>query len=107
MAETEAASVCSSVERAFALLGRKWAGLIVHVLAGGPRYFCEVEKAIGTVSARMLAARMKDLEAEGLVCRTVQTNSPVRVQYSLTAKGRALCPALQGVERWARKWCEE
>ncbi len=104
MAETEAGRVCSSVERAFGLLGRKWAGLIVHVLAAGPRHFCEVQQAIGSLSARMLAARLRELEAEGLVRRTVQTGSPVRVQYSLTDKGKALEPALRAVEQWARKW---
>jgi DNA-binding HxlR family transcriptional regulator len=102
--KAEAGRVCSTVERAFALLGKKWAGLIVHVLAGGPRHFCEVQQAIGSLSARMLAARMKELEAEGLVARTVETGSPVRVRYALTEKGRALEPALRGVEQWARKW---
>jgi DNA-binding HxlR family transcriptional regulator len=104
MADADKKKVCPSVERAFELLGRKWAGLIVHVLSGGPRYFCEVEQAIGAMSARMLAARLKELMAEGLVRRTVQTGSPVRVRYSLTAKGKALEPALRGVEQWARKW---
>jgi len=96
--------ICPSVERAFGLLGKKWAALIVHVLAGGPRHFCEVEQTIGSLSARMLAARMKELEAEGLVRRTVETGSPVRVLYSLTEKGKALRPALQAMERWARRW---
>ena len=104
MADADNKKVCPSVERAFELLGRKWAGLIVHVLSGGPGYFCEVEQAIGAVSARMLATRLKELMAEGLVRRTVQTGSPVRVRYSLTAKGKALEPALRGVEQWARKW---
>jgi DNA-binding HxlR family transcriptional regulator len=100
----EEAGICPSVERAFGLLSRKWAGLIVHVLAGGPRHFCEVQQAIGSLSARMLAARMKELEREGLVRRAVQTGSPVRVRYSLTDKGRALEPALRAVEQWARRW---
>ena len=104
MADADGGKICPSVERAFGLLGKKWAALIMHVLAGGPRHFCEVEQAIGSLSARMLAARMKELEAEGLVRRTVRTNSPVRVQYSLTEKGRSLEPALRGVEQWAHKW---
>jgi DNA-binding HxlR family transcriptional regulator len=77
---------------------------IVHVLAGEPRHICEVEQVIGSRSARMLAARMKELEAEGLVRRSVETGSPVRAQYSLTEKGKALEPALRAVEQWARKW---
>jgi DNA-binding HxlR family transcriptional regulator len=104
MVKDNGEKVCPVVERAFALLGKKWAALIVHVLAGGSRHFCEVEQAIGSLSARMLAARMKELENEGLVRRVVQTGSPVRVLYSLTEKGRALEPALRGVEQWARRW---
>ena len=104
MAAAEAGRVCASVERAFGLLGKKWAALIVHVLAGGPRHFSEVQQAIGSLSARMLAARLKELEAEGLVKRTVETGSPVRVRYGLTEKGGALEPALHGVEQWARRW---
>ena len=76
----------------------------MHVLSGGPRYFCELERAIGSVSARMLTARMKELETEEIVRRTVETGSPVRVRYSLTAKGKALQPAMRDVEQWARKW---
>jgi DNA-binding HxlR family transcriptional regulator len=97
-------AICPSVERAFELLSRKWTGLIVHVLSGGPRYFCELEKAIGSVSARMLTARMKELETEQILRRRVQISSPVRVRYSLTAKGRALQPAMRALEQWARKW---
>jgi DNA-binding HxlR family transcriptional regulator len=104
MATENGGKLCAGVERAFALLGRKWAGLIVHVLAGGPLHFCEVQQAIGSLSARVLAARMKELEAEGLVRRTVETGSPVRVRYGLTEKGQALEPALRGVEQWARRW---
>jgi len=107
MADAELGAVCPSVERAFALLSRKWAGLIVHLLAAGPRHFCEVQQGIGSLSARMLAARMRELEAEGLVRRTVEPGSPVRVRYSLTEKGRALEPALRAVEQWARKWLRD
>jgi DNA-binding HxlR family transcriptional regulator len=104
MAETDRTSICPSVERAFELLSRKWAGLIVHVLSGGPLYFCDLKKAVGPVSARMLTARMKELETEQIVQRTVETGSPVRVRYSLTAKGQALQPVMEGVEQWAREW---
>jgi len=104
MTDEDTGKICPAVERAFGLLGRKWTGLIVHVLSGGPRYFRELERAIDSMSARMLAARMKELEAEGLVRRTVQTGTPVRVHYSLTEKGKALAPALRSIEQWARKW---
>lgn len=96
--------VCPAVERAFEILGRKWAGLIVHVLAGGEKYFCELERAIPSLSARMLAARMKDLEEHGLVVRTVSTGTPVRVTYTLSEKGKDLVPIMTAVAEWAQRW---
>ncbi len=98
--------ICPRVERAFELLGRKWAGLIIHVLSEGPLYFCEIERAIPSVSARMLTERVKELETVGIVSRTVHTDTPVRVSYRLAEKGRALIPVMKGIERWARTWAE-
>jgi DNA-binding HxlR family transcriptional regulator len=100
----EEAPLCPSVEAAFNLLGRKWAGLVIHVLASGSLRFCELERAIPGVSARVLTERMKELEAEGIVSRTVDTGTPVRVTYGLTDKGKALVPVMRGIERWARSW---
>jgi DNA-binding HxlR family transcriptional regulator len=97
-------ALCPVVERAFEVLGRKWAGLIVRELSAGSRHFCELEKGIPSVSARMLTERIKELEAEGIVSRTVHTAAPVRVTYALTGKGRALIPVMQGIESWAQRW---
>lgn len=97
-------ALCPKVEGAFELLSRKWAGLLVHVLAAGPRHFSELRAAIPGVSARMLAARVKDLEKAGILRRQVQTASPVRVVYSLTEKGRALIPVMAGIAGWAQAW---
>jgi DNA-binding HxlR family transcriptional regulator len=97
-------ALCPTVERAFEVLGRKWAGLVIRELASGPRHFSELERSIPSVSARMLAERAKELEAEGIVKRTVHTDSPVRVVYELTEKGRALIPVMRGIESWARQW---
>lgn len=74
------------------------------MLSAGPRHFSELRSAIPGVSARMLAARVKDLERAGVVRREVQTSSPVRVIYSLTEKGRALIPVMAGIAGWARTW---
>lgn len=97
-------TLCPSVEGAFELLSRKWAGLLVHVLSAGPKHFSELRGAIPAVSARMLAARVKDLEKAGIVRREVRTSPPVRVLYSLTEKGRALIPVMSGLAGWARAW---
>ena len=96
--------LCPRVEGAFELLSRKWAGLLVHVLSAGPRHFSELRAEIPGVSARMLAARVKELEKAGIVKRDVQAHPPVRVVYSLTEKGRALIPVMAGIANWARTW---
>ena len=98
------AAICPTVSGAFELLGRKWVGLIVHVLDDGEKRFCELEKAVPAMSSRMLAARMKELEEAGIVIRTVYTGSPVRVTYRLSGKGADLQPIMRGIEKWAWKW---
>lgn len=104
MAVHTLAALCPEVERAFEVLARKWAGLIIRELSAGPRHFCDLEKGIPAVSARMLTERIKELEAEKIVTRTVMTGSPVRVIYDLTEKGRALIPVMRGIETWAHQW---
>ena len=96
--------LCPQVEGAFELLSRKWAGLLIHVLSVGPRHFSELRAEIPGVSARMLAARMQELQKAGIVTRDVQAHPPVRVVYSLTEKGRALIPVMAGIANWARTW---
>jgi len=96
--------ICPTVEGAFRLLGKKWTGLIVHVLAAGDRRFSELLEAIPRISSRILSQRLAELEAEGLLARTVYPDTPVRVQYSLTEKGKALRPILVGLAEWAHRW---
>jgi DNA-binding HxlR family transcriptional regulator len=52
----------------------------------------------------MLAERLRELEAEGIVVRTVYPDTPVRVEYALTEKGRALEASITAISRWAEKW---
>ena len=52
----------------------------------------------------MLAERLKELEAEGIVTRTVLPETPVRVEYALTAKGRDLDSVIGAVSGWAERW---
>lgn len=85
------------------LLGKRWTGLIITTLIGGPKRFSEVE-AMLPVSGRLLSERLKELEAEGLVARQVFPAVPVRVEYSLTEKGRDMEPVIAAVRAWAERW---
>lgn len=96
-------TVCPTIQRAFEILGRKWTSLILHTLLEGPRHYGELRRAVPDLSDRVLSLRMKELEAEGLVERSVTAEGPVRVSYSLTARGAALRPVLEGVALWAHE----
>lgn len=87
--------------RAFALLGKRWSGLVVAVLTGGPARFAELRRAIPGISERMLSARLSELTDRGLVVREVVGGPPLGSCYRLTPAGMALRPALDELKRWA------
>lgn len=98
------ASCCPFYHEAVELVGRRWTGAILRVLMDGPMRFSEIAQAIPEMSDRLLSERMKELEARGIVERTVHSGPPVRVEYSLSRMGRELGPALSEIQRWARRW---
>jgi DNA-binding HxlR family transcriptional regulator len=95
---------CSAYHQAVELIGKRWTGAIVFVLMDGPLRFSEVKTLVPDLSDRLLSERMKELEAEGIVERRVKDEMPVRVEYCLTPKGRALEPAVRSLKLWARSW---
>ena len=96
--------ICARYQQALNLLSRRWVGLIVRVLLDGPLRFNELAGKLQVVADRVLAERLRDLEAEGVVTRAVHVGSPVRVEYALTAKGLALAPVLDAIEAWSHEW---
>lgn len=96
---------CALYHHAVELIGKRWTGAILLVLCDGPLRFSEIRQLVPDVSDRLLSERLKELEGEGIVDRRVHDESPVRVQYGLTAKGRALKPVLVGLKRWSHDHC--
>jgi DNA-binding HxlR family transcriptional regulator len=96
--------VCPDFHAAIELIGRRWAGAILIALADGPRYFADLGAAIPGVSDRLLSRRLRELEAAGLVERSVHDGTPARVSYALTDKGWALEPVLGELRSWAQAW---
>jgi DNA-binding HxlR family transcriptional regulator len=95
-------ALCPKVEAAFTLLAKKWTGLILFSMASGEYCFNELMAAIPGLSARLLSVRMRELEEAGLVKRQVRDElSPIRVTYSLTAKGSSLAAVLLKIAEWA------
>lgn len=99
--------ICPTVEYAFGMLGKKWTGLIIHVLGDAPTRFSELLKEVPSLSSRLLAERLRELECEGIVTRQVIPEKPVKVEYTLTEKGRSLIPIMQSLADWAYRWHED
>lgn len=98
-----AGGCCAHYHRAVELIGKRWTGAILFVLLeNGPMRFSEIGHSIPDLSDRLLSERMKELEAEGIVRRTVGDGSPVKVEYALTGKGEGLEPAVRALKVWAR-----
>src|SRR5919112_5713471 len=93
-------SCCSAYHRAVELIGKRWTGAILFVLMDGPLRFSEVKLLVPDLSDRLLSERLKELETEGIVRRRVIDDMPVRVEYALTEKGRALEPAVRSLKVW-------
>src|SRR3954470_1708227 len=96
--------LCARFHRAGELIGGRRTGAIIHLLMNGRMRFAELRAAIPDISDRMLSERLRELEAEGIVARIVVPETPVRVEYELTEKGRALEHALAAVGKWAERW---
>jgi DNA-binding HxlR family transcriptional regulator len=96
--------MCPKYESAACLLGKKWTGLIIRVLMGGPKRFKDIKEQIPDMSDKMLTDRMKELEALGIVHRTVYPEMPVRIEYELTSKGRDLKQVIESIQEWGDKW---
>ena len=96
---------CPYYHEAIELIGRRWTGAIVSVLIHQTTLrFGEIADSVPELSDRLLSERMKELEARGVVTRTVRPGRPVRVEYELTEMGRELAPAVRELEAWARRW---
>jgi DNA-binding HxlR family transcriptional regulator len=98
------AHVCPDFHAAVELIGKRWAGAIIWALAEGPHYYAELSQGVPGLSDRLLSRRLRELEAEGLVERSVHPGVPPRVSYALSEKGRELEPAMRELEAWAKRW---
>ena len=81
------------------LIGGAWTPNIIWYLSGGSRRFSELREDAKPISAKMLSTRLKELEATGIVSRTVVDTSPPSVEYALTPLGRELIPAIEAIAR--------
>ncbi len=95
---------CPYYRRAVELIGRRWTGAILRAMLVGVSRFSDFTQTVPGLSDRMLSARLKELEAEGIVVRSVIPETPVRIEYHLTEKGRSLVSAIEALSGWAEEW---
>ena len=100
MGSNDTCPVCHTAE----IISGKWTLLVIRDLADGCSRFCELERSLGGISPRTLSLRLRSLEAEGIVERKTYPEVPPRVEYSLTAKGRALVPLIDEMRDYGRQW---
>ncbi len=103
----DSAAFCPYFQRAVELIGSRWTGAVIRALSSGLFRFSDLTANIPGLSDRMLSERLKELEAEGIVLRTVIPETPVRVEYRLTEKGRALERVMAELADWAEAWITE
>ena len=92
------------VETTLILIGDKWKVLILRDLLQGTQRFGELKKSIGSVSQKVLTAKLRDMEENGLVHREVYAEVPPKVEYSLTELGQSLKPILDAMWKWGEEY---
>jgi DNA-binding HxlR family transcriptional regulator len=100
MASDPTCPVCRTAD----IVCGKWTLLLVRDLAEGRSRFCELERSLNGISPRTLSLRLRALEEEGVVERQTYAEVPPRVEYTLTAKGRALIPIIEGMRDYGERW---
>ena len=91
------------MRRAFAMLSGKWKLEIMWLLHQRVHRFGELRKAIPGITQHMLTAQLRELEADGLISRTVYAEVPPRVEYEMTDKARGLGPTMEALAAWWTK----
>lgn len=91
----------AAVSLAFSILGKRWNGMIVDALSGGPLAFSALRRTVTGISDAVLSDRLSELADAGLVARTVDIGPPVSVSYALTSGGDSLVPVLKQLGLWA------
>jgi DNA-binding HxlR family transcriptional regulator len=93
---------CRAFQCAIDVLGRPWNALILGTLQAGSLRFSELSEAAHGPGDKVLSARLKELEASGLISRHVDPGPPVRVSYQLTDRGRGFNDVASAIEKWGR-----
>lgn len=89
-----------SVEAAVSLIDGTWKAVILYHLLDGPIRFDALRRMVGDVTQRTLSNQLRELEADGLIHREVFAQTPLRVDYSLSDRGRTFSPIILALKDW-------
>lgn len=103
--KTQQKGPCSIIE-SFELIGSKWRLIVLNDLQNGEKRFNRLKRST-SASSRTLSRVLQDLQEENLVEKRIEEDSPVASYYSLTEKGKSLCPIFEEIDKWASKWLEK
>lgn len=90
-----------AIENGMRVIGGKWKGTILWHLKDGPVRFNELSRMLEGASKKMITQRLKELEAAGLLTRTVLSTKPFAVSYEITDEGRSTLHILDALKDWA------
>ena len=105
MANNKEKKIKCPVEKTLNIIGKKWAVLIIRDLLGGKKRFGQLLTSLSGISPRTLSARLDELENKKIVKRAVFSEVPLRVEYSLTRRGRELHFILDQMSKWGADRC--
>lgn len=100
MDSPEAHSNCQIFRTTVDLLAKLWTGQILWTLQEGPLRFNEIATRVTGIGEKVLSARLKELESQGLLARHVFPTTPVKVEYELTCKGRGFQQVVEAITNW-------
>ena len=95
------------VETTLTMISDKWKVLILRDLLTGTKRFGELKKSLTGVSQKVLTSQLREMEASGLLTRTVYAEVPPRVEYSLTPLGRSLQPIMDAMRVWGEQYKQQ
>ncbi len=95
------------IERTVTILEGKWTLLILRELFTGTKRFGELRSALSGVSPKTLAERLRILEQQGIITRTIYPEVPPRVEYALTELGQTLSPIIESLRAWGQQWADQ
>lgn len=84
-------------------IGGKWKPIVMYLIIEGENRFGILQRSIEGISKQMLTKQLRELEADGIIHRKIYAEIPPRVEYTITEKGKTLCPVIHSMRDWGNE----